>query len=407
MVYKNNLSFRAIATTAALALAAPGLSAASAQAPGPRIGAQPPRTAHELAVAGDDAGAIARLGVRLSDKPVREMIPNWRKPRKGIVFLAEGQSLDYFQSAAPDVKLVAVDEKNAVAEVADADFQVGGVCNRAVIAAGKQLRWIHANESGVESCFAGAETAPLKSGQIVLTNKQRVSGQSIANHVIAMMYTLSRGLDLYAREAGSETYATMPAGRLRLVPGQTMLVVGLGGTGSEVARLSHLLDMRVIATRATRRETPPYVDYVGLPDELPALIGQADVVVDALPLTNDTANTFNAAMFGRMKKGAFFINVGRGGTVATDDLVAALKSGQVGGAGLDVTAPEPLPKGHPLWHAPNVILTPHHAGYWTGQDGEELYGARSRASWSVERENLRRYLAGDKLYSVVNPAAGY
>jgi phosphoglycerate dehydrogenase-like enzyme len=177
-----------------------------------------------------------------------------------------------------------------------------------------------------------------------------------------------------------------------------VLVVGLGGIGLEVAKRSHALGMKVIATRASSREGPAFVTYVGLSDELPTLIAQADVVVAALPLVPATTRLFDAKMFARMKKTAFFINVGRGGSVVTDDLVAALNAGTIAGAGLDVTDPEPLPRDHALWKAKNIIITPHMSAQSDlGQAPREL----------ILREQLRRFVAGDKLLSVVDFKKGY
>ena len=179
--------------------------------------------------------------------------------------------------------------------------------------------------------------------------------------------------------------------------GKTVLVVGLGGIGKAVAKRSSGLGMRVVATRNSSREGPDYVDYVGLSDELFELAGQADVIVNALPLTPQTRGLFNAEFFDAAKKGHLFINVARGGSVVTDDLVAALRDGRVGGAGLDVTDPEPLPADHELWQMDNVIITPHIA--WYGSKGE-----RERA---LAAENLRRFIAGDALLNVVDPERGY
>jgi len=175
-------------------------------------------------------------------------------------------------------------------------------------------------------------------------------------------------------------------------------VVGLGGIGTEVARLGHGLGMHVIATRNSRREGPDYVEYVGLADEYRSLAARADVVVNAAPLTPDTRGMFDAAFFAAAKDGAFFINIGRGESVVTDALVAALTSGKLGGAGLDVTDPEPLPPGHPLWSMRNVIVTPHIA---TSSD------FRDERTLTLVVENVRRYIRGDKLLSVVDLAAGY
>jgi phosphoglycerate dehydrogenase-like enzyme len=156
--------------------------------------------------------------------------------------------------------------------------------------------------------------------------------------------------------------------------------------------------MRVIATRGSRREGPDYVEYVGLAHEVNELAAQADVVVNAAPLTDETRGMFNREFFELMKPTAFFISVGRGASTVTDDLVAALESGEIAGAGLDVTDPEPLPAGHPLWTAPRVIITPHTAG--RGDRGRDRL-------FLVVKENLRRYVAGEPLISVVNIERGY
>jgi phosphoglycerate dehydrogenase-like enzyme len=157
--------------------------------------------------------------------------------------------------------------------------------------------------------------------------------------------------------------------------------------------------MKVIATRNSSHEGPDFVSYVGLSDELPTLIAQADVVVSALPLVPATTNLFDAKMFARMKKTAYFINVGRGGSVVTDDLVKALNSGAIAGAGLDVTEPEPLePKDHPLWTAKNIIITPHMSA---------LSDLGQAARMLLLREQVRRFASGDKLLSVVDLKKGY
>lgn len=185
---------------------------------------------------------------------------------------------------------------------------------------------------------------------------------------------------------------------MTVISGKTMLIVGLGGIGNEVAKRAHALGMRVIATRATPQAKPDHVDYVGASSELEKLIGEADVVVNALPLTAATTGLFDAAMFARMRRSAFFINVGRGQTVVTADLTAALQNKTIAAAALDVVDPEPLPKTDPLWDQPNLVLTPH-------VSGSSDLGVDS--SLRVLRENLRRYASGGRLLSVVDVKRGY
>jgi len=136
---------------------------------------------------------------------------------------------------------------------------------------------------------------------------------------------------------------------------------------------------------------------VGLSHELHELAAQADVIVNALPLTPGTRDLLDGEFFSAVKPGAIFINVGRGQTVVTDDLVVALESGRLSGAGLDVTEPEPLPTDSPLWQRDDVIITPHVAGRG---------GERERHTVLLI-ENLRRYIAGDRLLNVVDPKKGY
>jgi phosphoglycerate dehydrogenase-like enzyme len=185
---------------------------------------------------------------------------------------------------------------------------------------------------------------------------------------------------------------------MQFLEGKTMLVAGLGGIGTEVARRAAGLGMDVVATRQGGTGKPDFVRHVGQPDELLALAKDADVIVCALPLTPETTNLFDARFFDVLKPTAYFLNIARGGSVVTADLVAALQAGKLAGAGLDVTEPEPLPQDHPLWKAPRVLITPHISAR------SDLPG---EARWTVAVENLRRYAAGEPMLSVVDLARGY
>jgi len=290
------------------------------------------------------------------------------------------------------------DERAAKAATADALLGVDNlVCDDRVLAAAKKVRWIGIYSAGVESCLGKKQ---LERAGLTVTNMRAVAGPVMAEHSIALMFALSRSLHTsVGRQARGEGWGSGFAGsEPQALTGKTVLIAGLGGIGLEVARRAHALGMTVIATRNSSRDKPDYVSYVGLADELPTLIGKADVVVAALPLVPATTNLFDSAMFARMKKTAYFINVGRGGSVVTDDLVAALNDGVIAGAGLDVTEPEPLPAGHALWKAKNIIITPHmSARSDLGQGAREL----------LLREMVRRFVAGDKPLSVVDFKKGY
>jgi phosphoglycerate dehydrogenase-like enzyme len=349
---------------------------------------------------------VEELGLAESPTALRDA-PGWKQP-KMLLMIAQNplggtsQKLrESLQSAAPGLDIVMVASMDEfIAKAKDADAIAGGddvVCDERVLAAAKKLRWAAVYSAGVEACLGkkGVDRPGL-----TVTNMRAVAGPVMAEHTIGLMLALSRSLQVsIGRQATGEGWSRNFAGsQPQAMGGKTLLVAGLGGIGHEVARRAHALGMKVIATRNSSREGPDYVSRVGLSDELPAMIGEADVVVAALPLVPATTNLFDAKMFSRMKKTAFFINVGRGGSVVTNDLVAALNAGTIAGAGLDVTEPEPLPKDHPLWKAKNIIITPHMSAQSDlGQAAREM----------LLREQVRRFGAGDKLLSVVDFKKGY
>jgi phosphoglycerate dehydrogenase-like enzyme len=348
----------------------------------------------------DEDAATARLveelGLKESEVALRDR-PGWTPPRKVVLMGADAAQLAAMQAAAPGVAVVAAADRAAAArEAADADALIGE-CVAEVIQAGPRLRWVQRMYAGVERCVA---IPAFTERGIVLTNMQKVAGSVMAEHVMAFMFGLTRGFPAYlpAQAKGEWADEAVPESRMWEVKGRTMLVVGLGGIGTEVAKRAHALGMTVIATRNSGTDGPDYVAEVGLADKLLPFAGRADVIVSTLPLTPQTKGLMNRAFFDAAKRGALFINVGRGATVVTDDLLAALNDGRLGGAGLDVTDPEPLPADHPLWRAPNVIITPHVSA---SLEGNEV------PRWLLARENLRRYVAGGKLLSEVDVRKGY
>jgi len=340
---------------------------------------------------------IDELGLRESKVASRDL-PGWRRPDKVLAWVDNPQRLEGLQAVAPGVEIVLVDNlEQAVTQAANAQA-VLGFCNQELFANAPQLHWIQVYASGVDRCVVHPG---LYEGNKLLTNGQRIASPALAEHAIALMMALVRGLDVYhanqlqgswQRDTGMDRTAFME------LEGRTVLVVGLGGIGTQTAKRAHGLGMRVIATRGSRREGPAYVDYVGLADEAVELAAQADVVINTAPLTDRTRGMFDAAFFAAMKPTAYFVSVGRGASTVTADLVTALETGAIAGAGLDVTDPEPLPEGHPLWSMPRVIISPH-----TGGRSDK---GRDRLFLLVQ-ENLRRYVAGEPMLSVVDIERGY
>lgn len=340
---------------------------------------------------------IEQLDLQESATATRDLA-GWSPPKKIVVRQGRPGALAEYQALAPGVEFVIVESvEQARIEAVDAQA-VLGFCDEQMLADSPGLFWIQVYAAGVENCV---EYPAMRKGNKLLTNGQRIGSPALAEHAIAMMMMLARGLDVYyANQLRGEWQQETELDRTDLLEleGRTLLVVGLGGIGTQVAKRGHGLGMRVLATRNSRREGPDYVDYVGLSDELNELAAKADVVINTAPLTDQTRGMFNAAFFDAMKPEGFFITVGRGASTVTDDLVAALKTGAIAGAGLDVTDPEPLPKGHPLWSMPRVIITPHTAGR-SDKGRDRLY--------LMVKENLRRYVNGEPMLSVVDIERGY
>ena len=336
---------------------------------------------------------VQQTGIAVGATAMRD-VPGWRRPQK-IVILDLGFPLDDIRAALPGVEIVAVRSTAEVTAAARGADAILSWCSEQ-LAEAEDVIWVQSFSAGVENCLAVPRIADRS---VVLTNMQKMSSPVIAEHMVAMILSLARGLPQYAKAmptgGWAKNYAVVDG--MQSVAGKTVLVVGLGGIGTEIARRAAALDMRVVGTRRNSRNGPEFVEYVGLSDELFDLAAEADFIVSALPLTPATTGIFDAAFFRSAKRGAYFLNVGRGRSVVTDDLVAALESGQIAGAGLDVTDPEPLPAEHPLWQLDNVIITPHVAS-----GGGNLERHRI-----LLQENLRRFVAGDALYNVVDPDRGY
>ena len=341
---------------------------------------------------------IKQLRLQEAPTPVREH-KGWRVPKKLVVVggLPPGVR-EQFLSASPGLQIAMVnDTPSAAKEAADADIVLGltspgGVCEPEIINGAKQLRWIHSMSAGVERCMA---IPSVISRDVLVTNMRGVESAAIAEHAIAFALALARGIDTFVTDKNRGVWSRQDAQatEMQVLDGKTMLVVGLGGIGTEVAKRANGLGMKVVATRNSGRTGPEFVSYVGLPAELLTLAKTADVIVNTAPLTTETTGIFNAKFFAEMKSNAFFINVARGGSVVTGDLLAALESGRIAGAGLDVVDPEPLPPNHPLWKAPNLIISPHVSS------SSDL---PREQRWMLAREQIRRYAAGEKMLSVVD-----
>ena len=349
---------------------------------------------------------IEDLGVYEGPSPTKKT-PGWTKPTRIVVPSLMPARLAELKAIAPAVYFVPVQsDQEAAREAADADA-VLGFCTPEIVKAGKKLRWIQVAHAGVEKDLS----PELVKSDVVLTNTQRLYGPNVADQAFALLLALTRGLNkaMHAElidldkkgkiDVDKHWNGLKGGAEAKELNGKTMLVVGLGGVGTQIAKRAEAFGMRVIAVDSNDKiERPAFVFAIHPPAKLMNLLPQADVVALACPLTAETRGMFGKSQFEAMKPSAFFINVARGGIVKTPDLLEALDRKLIGGAGLDVTDPEPLPNDHPLWSKRNVVISPHLGG--NSPDAMDR-------QWRLFRENVRRFVGGERLLCVVEKQRGY
>jgi phosphoglycerate dehydrogenase-like enzyme len=295
--------------------------------------------------------------------------------------------------AVPEVNVVVAETaEEAKREIADADAAFGTLPPDVLARAGK-LRWLQAPAIAPPAGFYYRE---LIEHPVVVTNQREIFNDHIAAHIMAFLLAFARGLHYYIPRQLRREWLPEPldTGVVHL-PETTALILGVGGIGAETARLCAAFGIRVIGVDARREQAPEGVAELHGPDALDRLLPLVDWVIMTIPHTPQTEGLMNADRFGRMKRSAFLINIGRGMTVKLHDLDRALRDGRIAGAGLDVFEVEPLPGDHPIWTAPNVLLTPHTAGFGPYLDDRRL---------EILLDNARRFAAGQPLRNVVDKA---
>jgi phosphoglycerate dehydrogenase-like enzyme len=315
------------------------------------------------------------------------------------------------EAARPMAVIQARDDAEALAGIAEADAFFGKL-TPPLLQAAARLRWVQAPTASLEHyLFPELVEHPL-----VLTNMRGLYSDVIADHVFGFVLCFARNFHHYVRsqmaarwepvggEGGRSTFAagpgvTSPMDRAHLhLADATLGVVGLGEIGAEIARRGLAFGMRVVAVDPRRPAPPPGVAALWRPDRLPELLRASDFVVIAAPHTPETARLFRREQLRQMRRSAYLINIGRGAIVDLADLTAALRAGELAGAGLDVFETEPLPPDHPLWTMPNVVITPHVAG------ASPRIAERHLA---VLLDNVRRFARGEPLANVVDKRRWY
>jgi phosphoglycerate dehydrogenase-like enzyme len=298
--------------------------------------------------------------------------------------------------ALPEVRVViAEDQATAEREIVDAEAAFGWL-PREMLAKARRLRWLQAPQAAPA---AGYYYPEMTAHPLTVTNFREIFNDHISAHIMAFVLAFARGLQVYIPQQLRREWKKPGENRgVVPLPGATALIVGVGGIGAETARLCAAFGMTVLATDARRTDAPAGVAELHKPEALDTLLPCADFVILTVPHTPATEGFMNRARFQRMKRTAFFINIGRGMTTKLDDLVAALNAGEIAGAALDVYEKEPLPADHPLWTMPNVLMTPHMAGY-----GPHLDDRR----YQIMIDNCRAFLDGKPMRNVVDKASWF
>lgn len=278
-------------------------------------------------------------------------------------------------------------------DMAWADAVLGNV-QPELLGKAPHLQWMQTSSAGVEFYL---RPGVLPEG-VALTNATGAYGLAISEHMLGMLLMIFKKLELYRDAQRQDIWQSQ--GTVRSVCGAVVLVLGLGDIGGEFAKLCKAMGAYVIGLRRTDGQKPDYVDELHLTGELDEILPKADIVAVTLPGTPATRNLLDRERISKMKPGAVVLNVGRGYIIDTEALCDGLESGRLGGAGLDVTEPEPLPAGHRLWQIPTAVVTPHVSG------GYHLPETHQRIV-NIFAENLRRFLDGKPLINVVDPGTGY
>ncbi len=294
------------------------------------------------------------------------------------------------QDAAPSAEIVVASKENLAEELRDAEIFFG-FHSPEVFRQATKLRWIQATSAGIEALL---EPELVKRG-LIITNASGLYASPVAETGWALTLALFRRIPTFLRQQQEHRWEVQTPGDL---DGSVAGIIGLGGIGRHYGRVAAAFGMRVVAVDRHQPPQPDFVESLWTMDRLNNLLEMSDVVLVSCPLWAESRHLINHETLGQMKPTAYLVNIARGGIVEENALLEALQSGQIAGAGIDVCETEPLPAESPLWEAPNLIITPHFAGF---------SGQRLRRLTKLFRENLQRYQSGERLANEVDQERGY
>jgi phosphoglycerate dehydrogenase-like enzyme len=311
-----------------------------------------------------------------------------------LCYPVEKHHVQQIQQIAPDAEVIDAGQDGIAAQLPTADVFCGHakvpVPWDEVVQLGR-LRWIQSSAAGMDHCLVPS----VINSNIVVTSASGLFANQVAEQTLALLLGLLRGLPTFFRASLKREFIRRPTGDLHQ---STVGIVGFGGNGRRLAQVLAPFNVHILATDLFPVDKPDYIDELWPANRLHDLLPQVDALILCVPLDDTTQAMIDAKALTRMKQGSLLINVARGPVVVEHDLVEALKSGQLAGAGLDVTEVEPLPIDSELWELPNVIITPH-------------VGAQSSRriddTTDLFCENVARYLKGKPLHNLVDKQLGF
>jgi phosphoglycerate dehydrogenase-like enzyme len=311
-----------------------------------------------------------------------------------LCYPVEERHLAEIAGVAPSAEIVDAGQERIAEEILHADIFCGHAKTFVPwddVVAGGRLRWIQSSAAGMDHCLV----PPVIASDILVTSASGLFADQVAEQTLTLLLGLVRGLPIFFRAMLKKEFIRRPTGDLH---GATVGIVGFGGNGRRIAEVLAPFRVRILATDLFPVDQPPHVEALWPAERLDELLPEADVLILTVPLNEDTRGMISRRELSRMKRDSLLINVARGPVIVERDLTAALASGHLAGAGLDVTEVEPLPPSSRLWDQPNVIITPH-----VGAQSARRYDDATR----LFCDNLRRYLAGETLVNVVDKRLGF
>jgi D-3-phosphoglycerate dehydrogenase len=311
-----------------------------------------------------------------------------------LCYPVEDHHVAQIAATAPGAEIVDAGQERVAAELLRADIFCGHpkvpVPWEEVVQAAR-LRWIQSSAAGLDHCLVPS----VVESDIIITSASGVLANQVADHSIALLTGLLRSLPTFFRAQQKHEFIRRPT---RDLHGARIGIIGLGRNGRRLAEVLSAFRTTIVATDWFPVNKPPHVAELLPADAVDAILPRIDILILAAPLTDRTRGMINGRRLALLPRGAVVINVARGPLVVEHDLVEALESGHLGGAGLDVTDPEPLPPDSRLWEMPNVIITPHVGGQ---------SATRIDDMTSFFCANLERYLAGRSLCNLVDKRLGF